>query len=1189
MLSSDSDTSTTTISSDNDYNEDNEINEKDNIDEDNEYTNEEYDDEDNTEEDEEEDEDEDKEEDEDKDDEDDEEENNNKDKKQEEIQVNISSSYYKKDFKYFNDNKYSKMAIKERVKELNNRLYHKYLKKGVKNDDNILTLNRVNKPGGTFIIPDEEYDDFLELYASIVEDPNYEKIKNRFELFQLNLGERQCEVGPLLLDIDIKYMNLPYNMQRIYDDILLNSFIKIVNTIILKYFILDNYVLNALLFEKPTPTKIEKDNKIYFKDGVHIYYDIPLHKSDREFIYKMVLNEVIKTHLFDNLPTEDTPDTILDNSTLFRNCWMLYGSTKIEKDKDDNKPAHIRPQYNLTKTQYVYDLNSIKQLSVRKYKNVEGLKIKKEYYEQYLKQQYIIKDLKSEGIIKSKTPQLINNSLNAYKESLINTPYKFSSEEKEKIAWARELLKIINPKRAAYYLDWLYIGWALCSIHTSLIEDYINWSKQASNFDEEKCINNFKTCRDSGKVCTIRTLERYALTDNKDKYDKLFNDIHTNIINDALLLGTSQKEAAVIYAKYGHLFLSVRKKRDVIIYKFNGKNWQIDEGGKKMIKIIQSGSSLMLKRKLKYMDEFHKKTSQDYITEEEQRLIKENKKLKDELNKSQQKELSEIDKEFNKKRAILNKHINNIKKTSELNEKLNTLLKEYENKKNKVIENNNNIIKQYDIKLEQDKKELKNDKKKDKKEYEIKLKKFDKVIADYDDVSSISDKIAKQFILKIQMNSEKFNLIMDQSAHLLGVKNGIIDLDLCKFRETNPTDYISLTMGAKYDETLTWEHKNVKIFLDYIYSLQMKKENAEYLLRLLSSFLYGYNQDNKIFFFYGAGQNGKSILLNYLRGLFSIKYCTSASFSILTKNKGKSNEASPEMIRLKNKRLVIIDEGNNKEEIQSAIMKRLTGNDMITARGLFEDETEFKPQCKFIISLNDMAKFDNADFGTYRRISKINFDVKFVDTKLKRIEDFEPNERPIIPNIEKKMCSKEMYEAGLWVLLQYYKNEYLIHGLQPPKDVLLSTLECKIDGNIYLQFLKYNYMNDIKNNNIEGININDMYKKYKIYCNNNDINNKINRTEFIHQLELLSNNKEIFKYNIIKNGRNIIVKGLIEIPIDNTDSEFSIGSNISISSTPINNAIDELNDLNNLDSKSENNIIYNNNNDINDDNYIIDF
>ena len=1002
--------------------------------------------------------------------------------------VKISNKYVKISFKNFIKNKYTKIPIEKRVNELNDRLYNKYMKKVENNKEkNIITLVRVNKPGGSFVIPEEEYEDFLELYASIVEDPKYNKIKNKYELFQLNLGERQCEVGPLLLDIDLNYKSLPDNMDRIYNDDLLNKFIEIVNNIIEKYYDLKDYKdkLNALIFEKPTPTKIVKESDIYYKDGVHIYIDLPFKIVDRNFIYQMVLSECIKQHIFDHLPTTNNIESILDDSTLSRNCWMMYGSTKIERDKDKTKPSHIRPPYNLTKSQYVYDLTSIKQLSVRKYKNTKPLEVKNKMGEDYLKQQKRINTLKEEGFIKSQTPNnlLQEQQLNININELYNTEYNFKSEEKETIEWAKSLLKIINIVRASNYNDWLKIGWALCNVHTSLLPIYIEWSKHAPNFNEQECIKNWQNCRGYGNVCNIHTLERYAQLDNPTKYDQLFNDIHSNIIEDAIETCSSGKESLIPYTKYGHKYIAVKQVKNTkpTIYVFKNNLYEIDIDGKNLISDIQNCSSIIKKRKMKFIYDYKKMHSEKNINDEEDRLNNKHNEEVNKINKEKNKRLNELEKEYNKTMNIYNKKIqqtSNNKKITRYEEELNEKLTELDKKKNDIIVENQNQIKILEASLIKNKKELVNSKSTSKKNYNGKLKNYNQAEKDFDNVDNPTKPIARNFIYKIQMGQEEFDNTMNQNSNLIGLKNGIYDLETFEFRKGNPEDYVSLSMGCKYNQDLNWENEDVKFCMDYLNSLQTKKENAEYMIYLLSQFLYGGNKSNKMFFFYGEGCNGKSILINILQKLFH-KYYTSASSSILqSKNKGKSSDAKPEIVKLKNKRLIIIQEGEPNLEIQSSFMKLITGGDTISARGLYEEEADIILQGKIIYICNKMPPLDDYTYGTLRRILKINFDKKFIDPKTKRPEDFEVNESPQIENIYKIMVTPKKLEALLWIFIEYYKK-YSVIGLKPPKDVLETIEKYKIESNQYLKFLKENYCNDTQNINPNGINLNDIFRKYK--------------------------------------------------------------------------------------------------------------
>ena len=181
------------------------------------------------------------------------------------------------------------------IKLLNSSLYDKN-----KDNKELITNQRVSSPSGAYIIPDDKYDEFLNLYASIVENEEYINNAEKFMKYKLNIGERQCEVGPLLIDLDFKYKELPNNVSRIYHmNDLLNKVMDIIENKLKYYFIIDKYDINGLLFEKPTPTKIEKEVKdkdgnikkeTYFKDGVHIVYDLPIKKVDRHFLYRLTLH-----------------------------------------------------------------------------------------------------------------------------------------------------------------------------------------------------------------------------------------------------------------------------------------------------------------------------------------------------------------------------------------------------------------------------------------------------------------------------------------------------------------------------------------------------------------------------------------------------------------------------------------------------------------------------------------------------------------------------------------------------------------------------------------------------------------------------------------------------------------------------------------------------------------------------------
>ncbi len=83
---------------------------------------------------------------------------------------------------------------------------------------------------------------------------------------------------------------------------------------------------------------------------------------------------------------------------------------------------------------------------------------------------------------------------------------------KNDVAFARILLASLKPERADAYQSWISVGMALKSVADELLEDWIEWSRQSSNFDgEEVCEKHWHSFNGEGR--TLGTLYFYATED----------------------------------------------------------------------------------------------------------------------------------------------------------------------------------------------------------------------------------------------------------------------------------------------------------------------------------------------------------------------------------------------------------------------------------------------------------------------------------------------------------------------------------------------------------------------------------------------------------------------------------------------------------------------------------------------------
>ena len=77
----------------------------------------------------------------------------------------------------------------------------------------------------------------------------------------------------------------------------------------------------------------------------------------------------------------------------------------------------------------------------------------------------------------------------------VNLEYEDGSEfqKEEYLNEAKIYLDHLNPERAAEYDDWLKVGMSLKQVDETLLADWIDWSKQADNFEDGVCERKWST------------------------------------------------------------------------------------------------------------------------------------------------------------------------------------------------------------------------------------------------------------------------------------------------------------------------------------------------------------------------------------------------------------------------------------------------------------------------------------------------------------------------------------------------------------------------------------------------------------------------------------------------------------------------------------------------------------------------
>ncbi len=143
-----------------------------------------------------------------------------------------------------------------------------------------------------------------------------------------------------------------------------------------------------------------------------------------------------------------------------------------------------------------------------------------------------------------------------------------------------------------------------------------------------------------------------------------------------------------------------------------------------------------------------------------------------------------------------------------------------------------------------------------------------------------------------------------------------------------------------------------------------------------------------IMFHYGTGANGKSVFLETLVRVLGPGLTVSLPReSIVGGGERGAGGASPDIVRLYGKRMVRIAEVKGEAPLQEDLVKRLTGGEALTARGLFKGYFDFQNVAKAHMSGNGFPSLDGSDYGTIRRLLVVHWDQTIPEAERRDFED----------------------------------------------------------------------------------------------------------------------------------------------------------------------------------------------------------
>lgn len=217
---------------------------------------------------------------------------------------------------------------------------------------------------------------------------------------------------------------------------------------------------------------------------------------------------------------------------------------------------------------------------------------------------------------------------------------------------------------------------------------------------------------------------------------------------------------------------------------------------------------------------------------------------------------------------------------------------------------------------------------------------------------------------------------LDADPWLLVVRNGTLDLrgssgggGGVKLRESLPEDLCTRRANVVYDPAATcptWLRH-----IDFVTGGD--KSLGAWLRRAVGYTLTGLTDEQKLFFLWGNGANGKSTFVDVVAHVLG-SYATQADGGLLA---GKGDHPT-QLAGLRGARLVVADE-TEQGRLAERRVKAVTGGKKIRARFMRQDYFEFTPRFKLWITGNHKPEVAGTDLGIWRRLKLVPFTQTLTD------------------------------------------------------------------------------------------------------------------------------------------------------------------------------------------------------------------
>src|SRR5215218_5753776 len=271
---------------------------------------------------------------------------------------------------------------------------------------------------------------------------------------------------------------------------------------------------------------------------------------------------------------------------------------------------------------------------------------------------------------------------------------------------------------------------------------------------------------------------------------------------------------------------------------------------------------------------------------------------------------------------------------------------------------------------------------------------------------------------------------LDQDPWLINCQNGTLDLRTGRLKDHDPTDRITKIIPEDYDPEASCSR-----FLRFLTETLVDDAVIKFVKRYSGYTLTGITRERLLAILYGFGKNGKTTLVELLHEVLG-DYArnTDVETLLIKKYQGVGNDVAA----LKGARFVSAAEVEKGRRLAESKVKQLTGRDTVTARFLFGENFDFKPEFKLWLSTNNKPVIQGTDDAIWDRLRLIPFTQRFEGAKAD-------------PKLPDKLRGEL---AGVFAWMVEGCLEWQEHGLEEPKTVTEATEQYRAEMDTLAAFIE---------------------------------------------------------------------------------------------------------------------------------------